>query len=175
MSTQTKRHTLFLVLILKVGLLARHGYRTQVHHVTTEDGYILQLEHILGNSETPINCPAKKRPILMVHGLFDSSASWVITGPNDSLAMQLNDLCYDVWLGNARGNRHSRRHRTLNPDGRRRERRDFWSFSWHQIGYYDLPAMIDFILSRNRNFEKITYIGHSQGITEIIYAHLKKL
>lgn len=150
---------------LKVGILISHGYRTKVHYVTTDDGYILQLENIIGNSDTAKNCPKKKRPVLMVHGVLDSSATWVITGPNDSLATQLNDLCYDVWLGNVRGNRHSRRHRTLNPDGRRRERREFWSFSWHEIGIYDLPAMIDYVLTRNDDYKKLFYVGHSQGTT----------
>lgn len=134
-----------------------------MHSVTTEDGYILQMERIIGNYATAANCPQRKRATLLVHGIFDSSATWIITGPNNSLATQLTDLCYDVWLGNARGNRYSRRHKTLNPDGNRKERRDFWSFSWHEIGYYDLPAMIDHILDNNTDFKKIFYVGHSQG------------
>lgn len=36
--------------------------------------------------------------------------------------------------------------------------------SWHEIGYYDLPAMIDFILKKT-NQKKLSYIGHSQGTT----------
>lgn len=114
------------------------------------------------------NCVDKRRPVLMVHGLFDSSVTWVVTGPNDSLAIQLTDLCYDVWLGNCRGNRHSRRHRTRNPDGRREERQDFWSFSWHQIGQFDLPAMIDYVLQENGQYSKLLYVGHSQGTTSFL-------
>lgn len=106
----------------------------------------------------------------MVHGLFDSSA----TGPSDSLATQLTDLCYDVWLGNTRGNRHSRRHVTLNPDGRRRERREFWSFSWHQIGMYDLPALIDYVLWENGQFRKLFYVSHSQGTTSFFVMASKR-
>lgn len=131
----------------------------------TKDGYILQMEHIIGNKDTAKNCPIKRRPVLLVHGLFDSSATWIIQGPNNSLATYLTDLCYDVWLGNTRGNRHSRRHVSLNPDGCREERRDFWSFTWHQIGIFDLPAMIDYVLNSNRQFDKLFYVGHSQGTT----------
>lgn len=39
-----------------------------------------------------------------------------------------------------------------------------YMFSWHEIGYFDLPAMIDFILKKT-GLRKINYIGHSQGTT----------
>lgn len=74
----------------------------------------------------------------------------------------MSDNGYDVWLGNARGNRHSMLHVSYNS-----ESKDFWSFSWHEIGYYDLPAMFDYML-------RITYrasayfIGHSQGATNLL-------
>lgn len=62
-------------------------------------------------------------------------------------------------MGNARGNMFSQNHTTLNPnDG------EFWKFSWHEIGYYDLPAMIDYALLMT-NQTKLMYIGHSQGVT----------
>lgn len=34
--------------------------------------------------------------------------------------------------------------------------------SWHEMGYYDLPAAIDYILNVTKN-EKLSYIGHSMG------------
>lgn len=48
----------------------------------------------------------------------------------------LADVGFDVWMGNARGNRHSRAHTSFNPDGSREDRRKFWSFSWHEIGIF---------------------------------------
>lgn len=36
--------------------------------------------------------------------------------------------------------------------------------SWHEIGYYDLPAMIDYILEKTGHSE-LYFIGHSQGTT----------
>lgn len=72
------------------------------------------------------------------------------------------DSDYDVWLGNARGNAYSTDHVTHNPHGSQRHRNKFWSFSFHEIGYYDVPASIDFILGLT-NQKQLQYIGHSQG------------
>lgn len=72
------------------------------------------------------------------------------------------DNDYDVWLGNSRGNIYSTDHVSLNPHGPKKERNKFWSHSFHEIGYYDLPASIDFILGKT-NQTKLQYICHSQG------------
>lgn len=65
-------------------------------------------------------------------------------------------------LGNARGTENSRRHVSLNPDGWKQK--EYWSFSWHEIGVFDLPASIDYILNETK-YEKLNYIGWSQGST----------
>lgn len=83
----------------------------------------------------------------------------VITTEVHFAAYLLADHNYDVWLGNARGNRYSRNHTTLDPDESK-----FWDFSWHEIGIYDLPAMIDHVL-KVTGFPKLHYAGHSQGCT----------
>lgn len=97
--------------------------------------------------------------ILLQHGLLSSSLDFVVTGPEKGLGFILADLGYDVWLGNARGNTHSRNHTTLSPDNV-----DFWNFSWHEIGMYDISAMIDKVISTTGQ-PKIHYAGHSQGTT----------
>lgn len=38
----------------------------------------------------------------------------------------------------------------------------FWDFSWHEIGIYDVPATIDYILKLT-NQTKLAYAGVSQG------------
>lgn len=65
-------------------------------------------------------------------------------------------------MANARGSEPSRRHLRLSPDGWRQN--EYWSFSWHEVGLYDLPASIDYILNETK-FEKLNYIGWSQGST----------
>ncbi|XP_017954583.2 lipase 1-like [Drosophila navojoa] len=90
---------------------------------------------------------------------MSSSASWVEMGPTNGLAYILYDQGYDVWLLNTRGNIYSQKH--VNPNIQPAE---YWSFSFHEIGTYDLPATIDEIL-RITGKSTLQYIGHSQGCT----------
>ena len=38
----------------------------------------------------------------------------------------------------------------------------YWSFSFDEMGKYDIPANLDFIISVTKA-EKISYVGHSMG------------
>ncbi len=78
-----------------------------------------------------------------------------------SLALVLASLNYDVWLGNNRGNKYSNSHANLYVKSKK-----FWEFSFHEMGVYDLPAMINYI-RKTSGVDKITYIGHSQGTTQM--------
>ena len=69
------------------------------------------------------------------------------------------DEGYDVWMGNSRGNTYSKGHVNLSTSDAK-----FWDFSWHEMGVFDLPATIDYILGITGH-SKIFYIGHSQGTT----------
>lgn len=70
----------------------------------------------------------------------------------------LADAGYDVWLGNNRGNKYSRKHKILDPN---KNAEKFWDFSWNEMGKYDLPAEIDYVLS-NTGQDSLFYAGHSQ-------------
>lgn len=74
------------------------------------------------------------------------------------------DNDYDVWMGNDRGNIYSRNHTKYDPFGSASDRRHYWSFSWHEMGIYDLPAMIDYILNVTGE-DKLQYVGYSEGTT----------
>ncbi|KAK4020799.1 hypothetical protein OUZ56_002745 [Daphnia magna] len=82
-------------------------------------------------------------------------------------AFLLAELSYDVWLGNFRGNRYSRKHTTLTPD-----EAEFWKFSWDEIGNYDIPSMMNYILTETGQ-SKLSYIGHSLGCGVFFIAMLK--
>lgn len=114
--------------------------------------------------------------VFIQHGLLGSSADWVVSGPNNSLAFLLADLGYDVWLGNCRGNTYSNRHISLSKKDKR-----YWDYSFHEMAEYDLPAVIDHIvetkLTENRFHEhrvdnhRVIYVGHSMG-TSMVFAML---
>ncbi|KAI5639113.1 alpha/beta hydrolase fold domain-containing protein [Phthorimaea operculella] len=122
---------------------------TEGYDVETEDGYVLKLFRI----------PGYGKPVLLQHGFMDSADGYILRG-RTSLPAILVQAGYDVWLGNFRGNKHSRRHLTLNPDSDD----EFWDFTLQEFAFYDLPAIIDFILYQTGR-RKLSYIGHSQGTT----------
>lgn len=44
---------------------------------------------------------------------------------------------------------------------------EFWKFSWHEIGIYDFPAIIDYMLKKTRS-SKALFVGHSQATTSLL-------
>lgn len=132
-----------------VELATKYGHPPKQHQVITEDGYILTIYQLPGRRATI--------PILLMHGLFDSSDTWLLRG-NESLAITLANKGFEVWLGNNRGNRYAREHKLLNPD----TDAAFWQFSFHEMGVYDLPTTIDTIL-KETGATNLTIFGHSQG------------
>lgn len=139
----------------------RSGYPVEDHEVVTDDGYILHLFRIPHGIKSP-QTNQTRPPVLLMHGLFDSSNCWIVLGPENSLAYLLADAGYDVWIGNARGTEPSRKHVRIGAEGK--TEKEFWNFSWHEIGVHDIRSMIDHILLKT-NQKKLSYVGHSQGTT----------
>ncbi|KAK7871600.1 hypothetical protein R5R35_001792 [Gryllus longicercus] len=139
-------------------LITKYGYPVETHEVITDDGYILTLFRIPYGRDSATKT-ANPKPAYVQHGLLSSSDDWIIAGPDKAFGYILADAGYDVWLGNARGNKWSRRHVSLDP-----EKAAFWDFSWHEMGIYDLPAVIDYILATTGT-KQLHYVGHSMGTT----------
>ncbi|KAI8434034.1 hypothetical protein MSG28_012184 [Choristoneura fumiferana] len=130
------------------GLGFKYGHKVEEHSVVSEDGYILTVFRIPGK---------KKTPVMLTHGIADSSDTFIIRGKR-SLAISLADAGYDVWATNTRGNRYARRHVKMDPD----KDPSFWDYSFHENGYYDTAATIDYILQTTGE-KKLQGIAHSQG------------
>lgn len=140
-------------------LIQHHGYPVERHTIQTEDGYILETHRIPHGKN---NAGEPNKPVVFVqHGVLSSSADWVNMGPEKGLGFLLADAGYDVWMGNSRGNTWSRKHVSLDPDF---DLAYFWNFSWNEMGIYDIPANIDYILAQT-GAPNLFYIGHSQGTT----------
>ncbi|XP_071452783.1 lipase 3-like [Hetaerina americana] len=99
----------------------------------------------------------KPYPVILIHGLLLTSYAWLVMGPQRSLGYLLAEAGFDVWMMNLRGASVSKMHTTI-PECTD----EFWDFSWHEMGMYDLPAVIDYILATTKT-EKVDVIGFSLG------------
>ena len=152
-------------------LIDNTKYDCQGYDVITRDGYQLRtfriqsklnLEEKSKTFQKEGKMDASKPPVLLQHGLADSSDCWVISQSSDtSLALFLADQGYDVWLGNNRGNKYSTGH--IDPETTVKE---YWDFSFDEMGTVDLPANLDLILA-NSEHQKAHLIGYSQGSSQI--------
>ena len=72
-----------------------------------------------------------------------------------------------MWLGNNRGTLNSRRHVDLDAD---LDASEFWDFSHHEKGAFDLPTMAKKIIKENGSTcWKVNMLGHSLGNTQAYY------
>ncbi|KAJ3641070.1 hypothetical protein Zmor_027593 [Zophobas morio] len=133
-------------------IISKYNYPVEIHHVTTQDGYTLTMYRIPGTSTA--------RPVLLLHGIFHYAAAFITAGVGHALGYILADAGYDVWLGSFRGCPDSQTHTIFNATTDPK----FWDFSWHEMGLFDLPAMIDYVLEITAQ-PSLYYVAHSQGTT----------
>ena len=99
----------------------------------------------------------------MQHGLEDSADCWIINHPQVAPAFVASREGYDVWLGNNRGNKYS--HTPAEP----MSNKDYFNFTFIEMGDHDLPAMFDYVLAVTGQ-KKLAYVAHSQGTSQMFYA-----
>ncbi|KAF3426647.1 hypothetical protein E2986_10920 [Frieseomelitta varia] len=59
------------------------GYVAETYEVITHDRYVLQLDRITGSKKSP---PSNNKPaVLLLHGVLDCSATWLLGGPKKGL------------------------------------------------------------------------------------------
>ncbi|XP_044268490.1 lipase member K-like isoform X2 [Tribolium madens] len=109
----------------------------------------------------------ERQPILLHPGLSGSPNTFLYIG-NRSIVFFLVNNGYDVWLPHRRGSAYGKGHIKY-----KRSDPAFWDYSYHECGYYDIKAEIDFI--RTKNPRKVILFGYSMGTTETyVYAILRK-
>lgn len=111
-------------------------------------------------------------PVLLLHGLMQSSDAFLAPGliprhtdgARVTLPYMLANAGYDVWLGNARGNRYSCAHLYHSPESSR-----FWDFSIDHMARQDLPALVKYI-KEYTGYNRVAFVGFSQGTATMFAA-----
>lgn len=150
-----------------VDLCELAGYYAEEHVVQTGDGYLLCLHRLgwkKGEENTKVNSGSNsiKKPVVYLHhGLLMNSEVWVcLTDKERCLAFTLVDRGYDVWLGNNRGNKYSKKSIHHSPADTA-----FWDFSMDEFAFHDIPDTIQYILDTT-SAPSLSYIGFSQGTAQ---------
>jgi lysosomal acid lipase/cholesteryl ester hydrolase len=114
-------------------MCAAFGYEAEEHVVQTKDGYLLCLHRICRKKGEPyvavgsnLRHRAAQKPVVYLHhGLLMNSEVWVCQIDEKlSLPFRLVENGYDVWFGNNRGNKYSKK--SLHHLSSKSE---FWNFS----------------------------------------------
>ena len=143
------------------------GYYAEEHVVHTEDGYLLGLHRLAwrrGEEDQRVNGgpgTISKKVVYLHHGLMMNSEVWVcLTDKRRCLPFALVEAGYDVWLGNNRGNKYSKKSTKCSPDSH-----EFWNFSIDQFAFHDIPDSIEYILDTTSQ-ASLSYVGFSQGTAQ---------
>ncbi|QRV76292.1 alpha/beta hydrolase family protein [Ceratobasidium sp. AG-Ba] len=143
-------------------LCALWGYQSESHVVQTKDGYLLGLHRLPnGRDQRTIYPGARTRkPVVYLH-----HEVWVcLTDAERCLPFTLADAGYDVWLGNNRGNKYSKKSIYSTPNQPK-----FWNYSIDDFCLYDIPDSIEYILNLTKN-KSLSYVGFSQGTAQAFAA-----
>jgi lysosomal acid lipase/cholesteryl ester hydrolase len=150
-------------------LCALYGYYAEEHVVQTVDGYLLGVHRLPykkteDHNYTRVNAgqgSITKPVVYLHHGLLMNSEVWVcLTEEKRCLPFTLVNQGYDVWLGNNRGNKYSKKSTRLSPTST-----EFWNFSMDQFAFHDIPDTIHYILDTTSQ-PSLSYIGFSQGTAQ---------
>ena len=125
--------------------------------VTTKDGYINTLFRIQNHKKHKNRFNPDKPPLLLIHGGNDDIINeFFTTGRECSFGYALADAGFDLWGGNLRGSRFSRKHLTLDVTSQK-----YWDFTWDHNMDYDLPSFAEKVFEMTQ--KKMALVGYSKG------------
>ncbi|KAG1737865.1 Alpha/Beta hydrolase protein [Suillus paluster] len=151
------------------GELCRYwGYTHEEHVVLTKDGYLLGLHRLptkRGQRKRSPGTSTGKPVVYLHHGLLMNSEVWVcLTDAERCLPFVLAEQGFDVWLGNNRGNKYSKKSVHHDPNSPK-----FWNYSLDDFAWHDIPDSIQYILDITKS-NSLSYVGFSQGTAQAFAA-----
>ncbi|XP_049511518.1 gastric triacylglycerol lipase isoform X2 [Dermacentor silvarum] len=144
-------------------LIKYHGYPCELSYATTDDGYLLEVDHVpYGREGSPSGVGDKRTPrypVLLVPAFTSASDMWFLNYPSQSPGFLLADRGFDVWSMNSREAKPYSNHTTLSQRDSK-----YWRWSFDEIGRYDVAAGVDHVLKAT-GAPKLTIMALSQGVT----------
>uniref|UniRef100_A0A6M2CHR6 Lipase n=1 Tax=Rhipicephalus microplus TaxID=6941 RepID=A0A6M2CHR6_RHIMP len=142
-------------------LIKYNGYPCEMSYATTDDGYLLEVDHVFhGREASPstANDQATPRfPVLLLPAFTSASDMWFLNPPSQSPGFLLVDRGFDVWSMNSREAKSYSNHTTLSQSEPK-----YWRWSFDEIGRYDVAACVDHVLKAT-GAPKLTIMALSQG------------
>nr|XP_054934084.1 lipase member N-like [Dermacentor andersoni] len=145
-------------------LIKYHGYPCELSYAATDDGYVIEVDHIPHGREGSPSAAGNQRtpgyPVLLLPVFTSASDMWFLNYPSQSPGFLLVDRGFDVWSMNSREVKLHSNHTTLSQDDHKYWR---WSCSFDEIGRYDTAACVDHVLEAT-GAPKLTLMALSQGV-----------
>lgn len=145
-------------------IVQENGFLCDEHHVTTADGYVLGMFRVRSRQVAAMR-KGKAPAVLLQHG-YTASSDCFIVNEEKSPAFALANAGFDVWLGNNRGNKYSRKNVHFHAD---LQSENFFDYSFEDLAKFDVPALLDYVIHATGR-PKVSFVGHSQGTAQMFAA-----
>lgn len=135
------------------------SHATEVHHVTTDDGWRLALHRFA----PPPGAPARRHPLILCHGVMSNRFNWDLRA--DGFPLAAARAGFDTWLVELRASGESARPGWL--DDLR------WDYTFDDYVLRDVPALIAYVRGQAGG-ARVLWVGHSMG-TMVLYGYVERL
>ncbi|XP_049268955.1 lipase lipl-1 [Rhipicephalus sanguineus] len=148
-------------------LATSFDYPCEISHVTTEDGYLLELDRVQrGREHTATGAKesngTRGYPVLFLPACTTTSDIWLLNYPSQAPGFLYADAGFDAWFLHTRETERYANHTDLSKNDP-----EYWKFSFEEIGRYDVAAGIDHVLNAT-GAPKLTVITYSQGAMDML-------